>query len=544
MKKYILGLMLFYVLAIVGAGVTVSVQSLAQGNPTCPTRPVGDSSNACASTAFVQGSANTLKPNMTTNVVCGTADDTASMQHAMDTWGVIILPSSPFIICKATSLNLTNRQSPSIIGAGPLLSQIQCIQSGVNCIDRTGSYSSLIQDVWITTAPGIAPKVGILDAQPPCCASLPSDTVQNLNVRVDGTYSVATWFIASVASSKSMDGVYYNSYPGGSTVVMTGSNVGWGVTSAFTPITTTSNQMPSDWTFVSTEMHNLGGGFGFYCGGCSSVRFIGGNIAANNTPAPVSINAVVNFSGATIYPRLNYILGTTIYNDIPPAPPCGIQNNGDAESEPYISPGSYIPEAAIVCPTFSTGIQIKTSTVQPAGGLAVTEAYRTITATAPITVTNGDGVAAAPAFSVSDGAITNAKLANPATTVNSQTCTLGSTCTVTAAPSGSAGGDLTGTYPNPTLAGIITAGGPTGSATVSPIITYDAKGRLTTVTSATVTPAIGSVTGLGSGVSTVLGNTAGGAGGFALFNSSGVSCSAGTVNLTTLVVTSGIVTHC
>lgn len=55
------------------------------------------------------------------------------------------------------------------------------------------------------------------------------------------------------------------------------------------------------------------------------------------------------------------------------------------------------------------------------------------------------------------------------------------------APTGAAGGDLTGTYPNPTLAGIITAGGPTGGATTVPIITYDAKGRLTAVSSTTIT---------------------------------------------------------
>lgn len=79
-------------------------------------------------------------------------------------------------------------------------------------------------------------------------------------------------------------------------------------------------------------------------------------------------------------------------------------------------------------------------------------------------------------------------------------------------PSGPAGGDLTGTYPNPTLAAILSAGGPTGSATVAPIVTYDAKGRLTAVSSATITPAIGSVTGLGTGIATALGVNVGTAG--------------------------------
>lgn len=61
------------------------------------------------------------------------------------------------------------------------------------------------------------------------------------------------------------------------------------------------------------------------------------------------------------------------------------------------------------------------------------------------------------------------------------------TWTVTATPSGSAGGDLTGTYPNPTLTAIGSATGPTGSATVVPIVTIDTKGRVTALTSTTIT---------------------------------------------------------
>ena len=53
-------------------------------------------------------------------------------------------------------------------------------------------------------------------------------------------------------------------------------------------------------------------------------------------------------------------------------------------------------------------------------------------------------------------------------------------------PNGPAGGDLTGSYPNPTLASIGTASGPIGSTTTTPVITIDAKGRVTGLTTATI----------------------------------------------------------
>jgi hypothetical protein len=58
-----------------------------------------------------------------------------------------------------------------------------------------------------------------------------------------------------------------------------------------------------------------------------------------------------------------------------------------------------------------------------------------------------------------------------------------------------------------TLASVITAAGPTGSASVVPVITYDAKGRLTTVTTATITPgAIGAPSGSGTSTGTNTGD--------------------------------------
>lgn len=55
---------------------TIALSAFAQGNPTCPTRPAGDSSNACASTAFVQNSLTTL-PLTYGNVFVGNSSNVA-----------------------------------------------------------------------------------------------------------------------------------------------------------------------------------------------------------------------------------------------------------------------------------------------------------------------------------------------------------------------------------------------------------------------------------------------------------------------------------
>ena len=89
--------------------------------------------------------------------------------------------------------------------------------------------------------------------------------------------------------------------------------------------------------------------------------------------------------------------------------------------------------------------------------------------------------------------------------------------------------------------GVISATGPIGSATVAPIVTVNANGQMTALSSTTITPAIGSVTGLGTGVATALAVNVGTAGAPVINGGALGTPSSGTLtNATGLPVSTGI----
>lgn len=287
----------------------------------------------------------------------------------------------------------------------------------------------------------------------------------------------------------------------------------------------------------------------FRTGGYTGPEFIQAEIGAGTATFTIGIAGVSSSTGTYKIGSTNgNTFGMTVSDSVTP---WVMTLPNDAGTNGYLLSTNGAGITSWIAPSGGSGLTVGTTTI--ASGTSTNIFYNNAGILGEYTISGTGNVAmtTSPTFvtpvlgtptsgNFSTGTFTWPTF-NQSTTGSAATLTTPRTIGIVTGDATSSGSTFNGSANNTnalTLATVNANVGTFGSATQVGTFTTNAKGLITAASNVTITPAIGSITGLGTGVATALGVNVGSAGAFVTFNGALGTPSSGTLtNATGLPVT-------